>query len=245
MHFLASFSYDVVTRDLMMPRVDGWTVLRQLRDRPERPRVLVLPARRQVEDRVEVLNLGADDFIVKPFAYAELLARLHALMRRGDSAPVLLKAGRLVVDPRARASPTSMARRWRCRRRSTRYWRCDRGAGEHPAHQAGAGRGGGDDRNAAGLRLCRGADRRLSGAGTFVAAGIDSALLQHNNPRAVRRAAPLRHLKSTNQGIWTSTLVATSTPASIGCRRRITSRTPAATACGRPTLSARKRPAHS
>lgn len=110
MHFLASFSYDVVTRDLMMPRMDGWTVLRQLRDRPERPRVLVLPARGQVEDRVEVLNLGADDFIfiVKPFAYAELLARLHALMRRGDSAPVLLKAGRLVVDPRARRP-----RRWR------------------------------------------------------------------------------------------------------------------------------------
>ena len=85
MHFLTSFSYDVVTLDLMMPRIDGWAVLRQLRDRPERPRVLVLSARGQVEDRVEVLNLGADDFMVKPFAYAELLARLHALMRRaGD-----------------------------------------------------------------------------------------------------------------------------------------------------------------
>ncbi|WP_431634683.1 response regulator transcription factor [Dyella sp. KULCS107] len=104
MHFLASFSYDVVTLDLMMPRMDGWTVLRQLRDRPERPRVLVLSARGQVEDRVEVLNLGADDFMVKPFAYAELLARLHALMRRGDNAPVLLEAGRLVVDPRARVA---------------------------------------------------------------------------------------------------------------------------------------------
>ncbi|MCP1372455.1 response regulator transcription factor [Dyella lutea] len=104
MHFLASFSYDVVTLDLMMPRADGWTVLRSLRDRPDRPRVLVLSARGQVEDRVDVLNLGADDFMVKPFAYAELLARLHALMRRGESAPVLLGAGRLVVDPRARTA---------------------------------------------------------------------------------------------------------------------------------------------
>ncbi|AND70030.1 hypothetical protein ATSB10_25760 [Dyella thiooxydans] len=104
MHFLASFSYDVVTLDLMMPRADGWAVLRSLRDRPDRPRVLVLSARGQVEDRVDVLNLGADDFMVKPFAYAELLARLHALMRRGESAPVLLQAGRLVVDPRARTA---------------------------------------------------------------------------------------------------------------------------------------------
>jgi two-component system copper resistance phosphate regulon response regulator CusR len=102
MQFLASFSYDVITLDLMMPRMDGWAVLRWLRDRPARPRVLVLSARGQVEDRVDVLNRGADDYMVKPFAYAELLARLHALMRRGDSAPVLLEAGRLVVDPRAR-----------------------------------------------------------------------------------------------------------------------------------------------
>ncbi|HEU4670924.1 MAG TPA: response regulator transcription factor [Dyella sp.] len=104
LHFLASYSYDVVTLDLMMPRTDGWAVLRSLRDRPDRPRVLVLSARGQVEDRVDVLNLGADDFMVKPFAYAELLARLHALMRRGDSAPVLLQAGPLVVDPRARTA---------------------------------------------------------------------------------------------------------------------------------------------
>jgi len=101
-HYLASYHYDVVTLDLMMPRIDGWAVLRWLRDRPARPRVLVLSARGQVEDRVEVLNLGADDFMVKPFAYAELLARLHALMRRSEHAPVLLEAGALVVDPRAR-----------------------------------------------------------------------------------------------------------------------------------------------
>lgn len=104
MHYLAGFRYDVVTLDLMMPRMDGWAVLRALRDRADRPRVLVVSARGQVEDRVDVLNLGADDYMVKPFAYAELLARLHALMRRGDSAPVLLEAGNLVLDPHARSA---------------------------------------------------------------------------------------------------------------------------------------------
>lgn len=102
MHYLAGFRYDVLTLDLMMPRLDGWAVLRALRDRAERPRVLVLSARGQVEDRVDVLNLGADDCMVKPFAYAELLARLHALMRRGEQQTMLLVAGSLVVDPRAR-----------------------------------------------------------------------------------------------------------------------------------------------
>lgn len=102
MHYLAGFRYDVLTLDLMMPRLDGWAVLRALRDRAERPRVLVLSARGQVEDRVDVLNLGADDCMVKPFAYAELLARLHALMRRGEQQPMLLVAESLVVDPRAR-----------------------------------------------------------------------------------------------------------------------------------------------
>ena len=102
MHYLAGFRYDAITLDLMLPRMDGWAVLRALRDRAERPRVLVLSARGQVEDRVEVLNLGADDYLVKPFAYAELQARLHALMRRGEQSTQLLTAGRLVVDPRAR-----------------------------------------------------------------------------------------------------------------------------------------------
>jgi two-component system copper resistance phosphate regulon response regulator CusR len=102
LRFLASYHYDVVTLDLMMPRLDGWSVLRRLQGRGSSPRVLVLSARDQVGDRVEALNLGADDYMVKPFAYAELLARLHALGRRNEGAAPMLQAGSLEVDPRAR-----------------------------------------------------------------------------------------------------------------------------------------------
>lgn len=102
LNFLASYDYDAVTLDLMMPRLDGWGVLQQLQGRASRPRVLVLSARDQVGDRVEALNRGADDYMVKPFAYAELLARLLALGRRGDSGTTLLQSGALEVDPRAR-----------------------------------------------------------------------------------------------------------------------------------------------
>ena len=109
MQFLSSYSYDVVTLDLMMPRVDGWAVLRWLQGRQDRPRVLVLSARDQVQDRVKVLNLGADDYMVKPFVFAELLARIHALMRRGDTAAAVLEAGALQVDPRARMARVGQA----------------------------------------------------------------------------------------------------------------------------------------
>jgi two-component system copper resistance phosphate regulon response regulator CusR len=102
LRFLSGFHYDVVTLDLMIPRLDGWAVLRRLQGRGGRPRVLVLSARDQVEDRVEALNLGADDYMVKPFAYAELLARLHALGRRSEGGAPVLRAGALEVDPRAR-----------------------------------------------------------------------------------------------------------------------------------------------
>ncbi|WP_049622516.1 response regulator transcription factor [Frateuria defendens] len=100
--FLAGYHYDVVTLDLMLPKLDGWAVLRRLQGRNGPPRVLVLSARDQVDDRVEALNLGADDYMVKPFAYDELLARLHALARRSGGVPLVLAAGRLEVDPRAR-----------------------------------------------------------------------------------------------------------------------------------------------
>jgi len=101
--FLSSYDYDVVVLDLMLPRVDGWSVLRWLHGRGPQPRVLVLSARDQVGDRVEALHLGADDYLVKPFAYDELSARLLALSRRsGASAGPGLRVGALQIDPRAR-----------------------------------------------------------------------------------------------------------------------------------------------
>jgi two-component system copper resistance phosphate regulon response regulator CusR len=77
--------YDLVLLDLMLPGVDGFGVLRAIRtDRPKLP-VLMLTARDKVEDRVRGLEQGADDYLVKPFAFSELLARVGALLRRGTS----------------------------------------------------------------------------------------------------------------------------------------------------------------
>ncbi|KGI76681.1 response regulator transcription factor [Oleiagrimonas soli] len=102
LRFLASYAYDAVVLDLMMPRVDGWTVLRKLNGHDSRPRVLVLSARDQVEDRVEALHLGADDYMVKPFSYDELSARLQALARRSVQSDPVLQLGAVEIHPRAR-----------------------------------------------------------------------------------------------------------------------------------------------
>ena len=91
--------YDAVVLDLMLPRVDGWSVLRTARSAGIRTPVLILTARDMIEDRVRGLNLGADDYLVKPFALEELLARLRALLRRtvGDEGP--LTFADLMLDP--------------------------------------------------------------------------------------------------------------------------------------------------
>lgn len=100
--YLASYGYDFVVLDLGLPRLDGFGVLRELPAGGDRPRVLVLSARDQVGDRVDALNAGADDYLVKPFAFEELLARLHALARRPLEArtDVLAHAG-VTLDPNA------------------------------------------------------------------------------------------------------------------------------------------------
>lgn len=82
---LAGASYDAIVLDIMMPRVDGLTVLRTLRSRGDSTPVLLLTARDAVEQRVEGLDAGADDYLVKPFALEELLARLRVLTRRKGS----------------------------------------------------------------------------------------------------------------------------------------------------------------
>jgi len=105
LRLLNGLSFDVAILDLVMPRVDGMQVLRELKTRNTKPRILVLSARDQVEDRVDALNMGADDYLVKPFAFQELLARILALSRRrvDDASPVLTH-GRLQLDTAARVA---------------------------------------------------------------------------------------------------------------------------------------------
>lgn len=82
LEFLESYSYDMVILDLMLPQIDGLTVLKELRRKQNRSYVLILSARDQTEDRILGLDLGADDYLVKPFSFDELLSRIRALSRR-------------------------------------------------------------------------------------------------------------------------------------------------------------------
>jgi two-component system OmpR family response regulator len=94
------YDYDVVVLDVMLPGPDGFQVCRTLRDEERWSPVLLLTARDQVADRIRGLDAGADDYLVKPFDFGELLARLRALTRRGPSPrPPTLTAGDLRVDP--------------------------------------------------------------------------------------------------------------------------------------------------
>ena len=96
----AATAYDVVVLDLMLPGVDGFGVCRRLRGAGVRTPVLMLTARDAIEDRVAGLDGGADDYLVKPFAFDELLARIRALVRRGPIGhPVVLEVGDLRLDP--------------------------------------------------------------------------------------------------------------------------------------------------
>jgi DNA-binding response OmpR family regulator len=95
--------YDVIVLDLMLPTVDGLTILRTLRDRGKETHVLILSAKDMVEDRVEGLSLGADDYLVKPFSFDELCARLQALVRRTYHAKnPRIRLGALEINTAAR-----------------------------------------------------------------------------------------------------------------------------------------------
>jgi two-component system OmpR family response regulator len=95
--------YDVIILDLMLPGMDGLEILKRIRREGRRACVLILTARDTVQDRVSGLDLGADDYLVKPFAFEELTARLRALARRGaPERPTILTAGTLTIDPAAR-----------------------------------------------------------------------------------------------------------------------------------------------
>jgi DNA-binding response OmpR family regulator len=96
---VAEASFDLVVLDIGLPRMDGFEVLRRLRARHVTSRVLMLTARGQVNDRVTGLQLGADDYLAKPFAMQELVARVRALGRRYAEEPALtLRVGDLVLE---------------------------------------------------------------------------------------------------------------------------------------------------
>jgi two-component system, OmpR family, response regulator len=95
--------YDVIVLDVMLPGIDGFATCRELRRREIWTPVLMLTARGAVEDRVQGLDTGADDYLVKPFSFSELVARLRALARRAPvERPPVLSVGDLRLDPAAR-----------------------------------------------------------------------------------------------------------------------------------------------
>lgn len=93
-----SADYDLVILDLMLPDIDGLQILQKIRNRKLGPPVLILSARGALDDRVHGLEQGADDYLVKPFAFVELLARVRALLRRGQPALEKLQVADLALD---------------------------------------------------------------------------------------------------------------------------------------------------
>ncbi|HEU5183100.1 MAG TPA: response regulator transcription factor, partial [Gemmatimonadaceae bacterium] len=97
----AVHGYDAIVLDVLMPRRDGLEVCRELRNRGSHVPILLLTARDAVEDRIAGLDAGADDYLTKPFAFGELLARIRALLRRrGEVIPSTIVVGDLIVDTR-------------------------------------------------------------------------------------------------------------------------------------------------
>ena len=101
LHAALTADYELLILDVMLPGLDGWSVLRGIRAAGKEMPVLFLTARDQVDDRVRGLELGADDYLIKPFAFAELLARVRTLLRRGGKSKEaeFLRAADLELDP--------------------------------------------------------------------------------------------------------------------------------------------------
>jgi DNA-binding response OmpR family regulator len=99
LHMAQKTQYDAIVLDMMLPKRDGWSILQTLRDAGSRSPVICLTAQDAVEDRVRGLNIGADDYLTKPFAFEELIARVRAMIRRGHDKPTsVLIVGDLEID---------------------------------------------------------------------------------------------------------------------------------------------------
>ncbi len=99
LHLANMIHYDLIILDVMLPKRDGWSVIEELRRSGRQTPVLFLTARDTVHDRVRGLELGADDYLVKPFAFSELLARIHSILRRGSNRrPEILRIADLEID---------------------------------------------------------------------------------------------------------------------------------------------------
>lgn len=99
LHLARAGNYDIVVLDIMLPERDGWSVLAELRRSGRQTPVLFLTARDAVQDRVKGLELGADDYLVKPFAFTELLARIRTILRRGSKLqPNAMRVADLEID---------------------------------------------------------------------------------------------------------------------------------------------------
>lgn len=100
LHLAKTVHFDLLILDVMLPDLDGWSVMKQMRESGIEKPVLFLTARDAVEDRVKGLELGADDYLVKPFAFSELLARVRSVLRRGPSRKTdKIRVADLEMDP--------------------------------------------------------------------------------------------------------------------------------------------------
>src|SRR5579875_178546 len=97
-----NIAFDLILLDVMLPRKDGFTLCKELRVASVTPPILIITARDTLEDKIEGLDSGADDYIVKPCQIGELLARVRALLRRGTSSPPVLRVADLTLDPATR-----------------------------------------------------------------------------------------------------------------------------------------------
>ncbi len=107
LNFGLIYDFDLILLDVMIPKINGFEVCRKLRASKVRTPILIITAKDSLEDKVEGLDSGADDYIVKPFQVAELLARARALFRRGSSSPAMITVGDLTLDPSTRRASRS------------------------------------------------------------------------------------------------------------------------------------------